>query len=43
LQKHVQFDSLLDQTTLDLSHNPRCIPNKLQTIGVAHKFLDRFI
>jgi len=35
VQKHIQPDSFLHQSTLDLSHNPKCIPNKLQTIGGA--------
>jgi len=43
VQKHIQPDSFLHQATLDLNHNPKCIHNKIQTIGVACEFLDRFM
>ena len=43
LQKHVYPGSFLHQTTLVLNHKPKCIPNRLQTIGVALESLDRFI
>ena len=42
-QKHFQTGSFLHQIILDLSHKPKCIPNRFQTTGVAHQSLDCFI
>jgi len=42
-KKHVQPGSSLHQATLGLSHKPKCVPNRLQPIGVAHESLDHFI
>jgi len=36
-QKHFQLATCLHQIILDLSHQPKCIPNRLQTLGVAHR------
>ena len=42
-QKHFQTGSFLHQIILHLSHKPKCIPNRLQTTGVANQSLYRFI
>jgi len=43
LTKTLPNCSFLHQIILDLSHKPKCIPNRLQTTGVAHQSPDRFI